>query len=306
MTDMAERKSPRLTGPAILDSGSFVRRYGIAIVSVLLATVARVLIDPILDGGLFLFAPLAVLVSGAFGGLGPALVATGLSIAAGYIPSSLSADAETVDIVSAGVFALIGVGIAVVSEWLRQSRAQANAAAADIGAREAHLRSILDTVPDAMIVIDEFGDIQSFSVAAERLFGFSAPEVIGKNVRALMPSPNREAHDGYLEALSPYRGTADHRDRTNRRRRAHGWLDVSDGAFGRRNALRRSALLHRLHSRPHRTPGDRSASSGAAVRAAPRVAPHRARRNGIDAGARTQPAAVGDRQLYERFATAAR
>ncbi|WP_047462094.1 PAS domain-containing sensor histidine kinase [Rhizobium rhizogenes] len=69
---------------------------------------------------------------------------------------------------------------------------------ADLAEREAHLRSILATVPEAMIVIDEAGTIGSFSSAAEKLFGYSAEEVYGKNVRMLMPSPDREAHDGYL------------------------------------------------------------------------------------------------------------
>lgn len=64
---------------------------------------------------------------------------------------------------------------------------------------EAHLRSILATVPDAMIVIDEQGLILSFSAAAEKLFGFSEAEVLGENVSMLMPSPDRERHDGYLD-----------------------------------------------------------------------------------------------------------
>ena len=64
---------------------------------------------------------------------------------------------------------------------------------------EAHLRSILATVPDAMVVIDERGTILSFSAAAERMFGFSESEVLGENVAILMPSPDRERHDGYLE-----------------------------------------------------------------------------------------------------------
>lgn len=64
--------------------------------------------------------------------------------------------------------------------------------------REALLRSILDTVPDALVVIDEYGLIQSFSAAAERLFGFLPGEVVGRNVSILMPSPYREQHDGYL------------------------------------------------------------------------------------------------------------
>lgn len=64
---------------------------------------------------------------------------------------------------------------------------------------EAHLRSILSTVPDAMIVIDERGTIVSFSTAAEQLFGYTQAEVSGSNVSILMPSPYRERHDGYLQ-----------------------------------------------------------------------------------------------------------
>ena len=65
--------------------------------------------------------------------------------------------------------------------------------------REDHLRSILATVPDAMIVIDEQGFVQSFSTAAEMLFGYKSGEVIGQNVSLLMPSPYREEHDAYLQ-----------------------------------------------------------------------------------------------------------
>jgi two-component system sensor kinase FixL len=64
--------------------------------------------------------------------------------------------------------------------------------------RERHLQSILATVPDAMVVIDETGVILSFSQAAERLFGYSEADVAGQNVSLLMPSPDRERHDGYL------------------------------------------------------------------------------------------------------------
>ncbi|HEY8433031.1 MAG TPA: PAS domain S-box protein [Sphingomicrobium sp.] len=66
-------------------------------------------------------------------------------------------------------------------------------------ATEAHLRSILATVPDAMIIIDEMGIILSFSAAAEKMFGYAEEEVVGENVSMLMPSPDRERHDGYLK-----------------------------------------------------------------------------------------------------------
>jgi two-component system, LuxR family, sensor kinase FixL len=61
-----------------------------------------------------------------------------------------------------------------------------------------HLRSILATVPDPMVVIDLRGTIMSFSAAAERLFGYSEADVTGRNVSMLMPSPDRQRHDSYL------------------------------------------------------------------------------------------------------------
>ncbi|MDO8401524.1 MAG: sensor protein FixL [Bradyrhizobium sp.] len=64
--------------------------------------------------------------------------------------------------------------------------------------RENHLRSILDTVPDAMIVIDGHGIMQFFSSAAERQFGYPEQDAIGQNVSMLMPEPDRTRHDGYL------------------------------------------------------------------------------------------------------------
>ncbi|WP_404480538.1 PAS domain S-box protein [Novosphingobium sp. BL-52-GroH] len=67
-----------------------------------------------------------------------------------------------------------------------------------IRAREEHLASILSTVPDAMVVIDHKGVILSFSSAAQALFGYTEDEIVGCNVSTLMPSPDREHHDGYI------------------------------------------------------------------------------------------------------------
>jgi two-component system, LuxR family, sensor kinase FixL len=64
---------------------------------------------------------------------------------------------------------------------------------------EGRLNSILNTVPDAMVVINEAGIVESFSQSAERLFGYSAAEIVGANVSMLMPAPHRERHDSYLE-----------------------------------------------------------------------------------------------------------
>jgi len=61
------------------------------------------------------------------------------------------------------------------------------------------LESIIDAVPDAIITIDERGLISFFSTAAERMFQYRAEEVIGQNVRILMPAPYSAEHDGYLD-----------------------------------------------------------------------------------------------------------
>jgi two-component system sensor kinase FixL len=69
---------------------------------------------------------------------------------------------------------------------------------AALQAAEARLRSVLQTVPDAMIIIDERGQIESLSRTAEELFGYSMAEATGQNVKILMPEPHRSNHDRYL------------------------------------------------------------------------------------------------------------
>src|SRR5204862_2148187 len=68
----------------------------------------------------------------------------------------------------------------------------------DVRTSERHFRSILDTIPDAMIVIDEHGIVQFFSSAAERQFGYNESEAIGNNISLLMPEPDRSRHDAYI------------------------------------------------------------------------------------------------------------
>jgi two-component system sensor kinase FixL len=106
------------------------------------------------------------------------------------------------------IFALVAASAGGVGRVLLKTRKSVADFTQDLMAREAHLQSILDTVPDAMIVIDEQGLIQSFSLAAERLFGWTPAEVRGENIKMLMPQPYAAQHDGYL---ARYRTTGERR-----------------------------------------------------------------------------------------------
>lgn len=64
---------------------------------------------------------------------------------------------------------------------------------------EAKTRAILDTAADAIVVINAYGQIQEFSPAACKIFGYIKQEALGKNVNMLMPNANASQHDGYLE-----------------------------------------------------------------------------------------------------------
>ena len=60
-------------------------------------------------------------------------------------------------------------------------------------------QALLDAAVDAIIVIDYRGHIETFNAAAETIFGFSAADILGKNVSVLMPHPYDNEHDTYIE-----------------------------------------------------------------------------------------------------------
>lgn len=98
--------------------------------------------------------------------------------------------------------------------WAEKLNGQLEHARAEAAHAE-YLRSILDAVPDAMITTDEKGIVQSFSSAAEAMFGYKRAEVLGRNVSMLMPEPEASRHDGYL---TRYRATRKRRVIHNTRR----------------------------------------------------------------------------------------
>ncbi|MET4632686.1 PAS domain S-box protein [Kaistia defluvii] len=150
----------------------------------------------------------AVIVAAGIGGLWPGIVAIVASLGLGMAIYGQADGLGSSHVWNGVAFAVIGGGLVALGEWLHRVRGQLATAAVDLRYREAHLRSILETIPDAMIVIDESGLVQSFSAAAQRMFGYTAAEILGRNVKLLMPSSYREQHDGYLER---YRKTGERR-----------------------------------------------------------------------------------------------
>ena len=75
-------------------------------------------------------------------------------------------------------------------------RRQAEQALSD---KEHEQHEILDFMVDAVITIDETGNIASFNKTAETLFGYRFAEVVGQNIKRLMPDPHTGKHDGYLQ-----------------------------------------------------------------------------------------------------------
>lgn len=68
----------------------------------------------------------------------------------------------------------------------------------DLRTSEATLRAVIETAVDGVIIIDPQGLIQIYNSACQRLFGYGPGDVIGRNIRMLMPAPYREEHDGYI------------------------------------------------------------------------------------------------------------
>ncbi len=180
-------------------SRTTIRQYGIAIAAIALALAVKLALISVLRGeASYLFFLPAILIASAFSGWGPGLLATVLGLILGLYFIVDVRSPTIPDAINAVTFTLVGIAVSWRGELLRRSRVAAASNAQETEAREAHLKSILDSIPDATIVIDERGLIQSFSSAAERLFGYAAADVLGKNVKMLMPSPYREDHDGYL------------------------------------------------------------------------------------------------------------
>jgi two-component system sensor kinase FixL len=144
----------------------------------------------------FMIFAAVVVAASLLGGAGPGLIATLLGLV-----SALLLDRPDAPIGPSApyVFGAIGVAAAGLGAWAERRRRAGEEARVALIQREAHLRSIFETAPEAMIVINAEGIVQSYGASAERMFFWRPAEVIGRNISMLMPQPFRDQHDGYLQ-----------------------------------------------------------------------------------------------------------
>nr|WP_232845844.1 PAS domain S-box protein [Aurantimonas marina] len=140
----------------------------------------------------------AVLLASISGGIWPGLFALVLSLGGSLFFGGISI-ASPGDVRAAAIFVTVAGVIALAGAALHHALKVIAKIERALDAREMHLRSILDTVLDATVVIDKDGTIVSFNAAATRQFGYAESEILGQNVRILMPEPYRGEHDGYLQ-----------------------------------------------------------------------------------------------------------
>jgi two-component system, LuxR family, sensor kinase FixL len=163
-----------------------------------LALTARYAVHGVLDGrsAIIFFLP-AILLATLVGGIGPGLLAVLASLAA-----ETSLNGRPLNALGAGEIissALVALGFAALGEIVKYAEISANRANGVLLERESYIRSILDTIVDAAVVIDKQGKIISFNRAAVRQFGYAEADMIGENVRVLMPEPYAKEHDGYMQ-----------------------------------------------------------------------------------------------------------
>lgn len=172
------------------------RSYGFTLAAFLAAFAAAWVLREIWsDTPPFMIFAAIVVGASLLAGPGPGLFATALGLLGGMVLQRAGASLGTAAPIAFCAIGLIAAGVGALVQRKRRRGEQATNALAE---REAHLRSIFDTAPEAMIVINIEGIVQSYGASAERMFMWRPTEIIGRNISMLMPEPFRAQHDGYL------------------------------------------------------------------------------------------------------------
>ena len=171
--------------------------FGVAGLAIIAAFLLRLGLNDVLRDSVvgLLFTP-AILMAAMLGGLAPGLIITAVCLP--FVYFFLASEQGLALAAHLLVFATVGITISWLGGSFQRARRETQRTSEVLHRREAHLQSVLNTVPDATIVIETDGVIVSFNAAAERQFGYTKEEAVGNSVSMLMPSPYREQHDGYL------------------------------------------------------------------------------------------------------------
>ena len=194
----------------------FLKVYGFAVIVTALAIGCRWMLQPMVSHHLSMGPTLAaVMVVAWWGGLGPAILTLVLgSVGTIFLAAHSGGPITMLSMENRIVFvSYVVVGlIALLTEWLRRARSRAAKQSESLAAveqqlferldqlaeAESRLQAVIDHVVDGIITINDRGIVDTFNPAAEKIFGYNAGEVIGQNVKMLMPEPYHSGHNGYV------------------------------------------------------------------------------------------------------------
>jgi PAS domain S-box-containing protein len=167
----------------------------LAFLTFIVAAFLRLALDPWLGRSFpyLLFFP-AIIVAARYGGFGPGMLVTALSAAASIVsyrdPLSVFSTTTPADLLLVARFALVGAVISALSHMVRAARSD-----------QWRLAAIVESSDDAIIGKDLEGTIISWNRGAERLFGFSAAEAVGRSITLIIPDERRAEEDEVLHRI---------------------------------------------------------------------------------------------------------
>jgi PAS domain S-box-containing protein len=203
-------------------------RYSVAVLVSLLALLVRFLLIPVLgyEAPLLVFI-IPVMISVWYGGLGPGMLATGLSALVGtyfFVSPHFSLNINGLENgVRIIIFLLEGILISSLSEALRHAKQRAERTAVALQESEEQYRLLVEGVKDyAIFMLDPNGRITSWNTGAERLTGYSTPEILGRHFSLLFSPESVEQHQPEQEL---------HTAATEARYEGQGWRRRKDGSL---------------------------------------------------------------------------